>query len=91
MLFRSTSNSNAFHVRPFSLIHLLPWQLVIEAQKRLGDVMKVADLSTGRMENLMPPMSDQEEEMFRNMMRRLHTVFKVMPKVDKFYDKCLYE
>lgn len=40
--------------------------------------MKVADLSTGKMENLMPPLTDQEEEMFRNMMRRLHTVFKVI-------------
>ena len=50
---------------------------MVETQKKLRDVMKVADLSTGKMENLMPPLTDQEEEMFRNMMRRLHTVFKV--------------
>ena len=60
-----------------SLIHLLPWQGVVEAQKKLRDVLKVADLETGKMENLIAPLSDQEEEMLKNTMTRLHTIFKV--------------
>jgi hypothetical protein len=59
------------------VIHLLPWQGVVEAKKKLRDVMKIADLETGKMKNLIPPLSDQEEEMFKNMMRRLHTIFRV--------------
>jgi hypothetical protein len=29
------------------------------------------------MESLIPPLNDKEEEQFKNMMRRLHTIFKV--------------
>jgi len=64
------------------LIHILPWKGLVEAQKGLGDSLKVADLSTGRMQSLVPALTVQEEEMFKNMMRRLHTIFKVATKLD---------
>jgi len=62
-----------------SLIHVLPWQGLVEAQEGLSDALKVADLSTGKMESLIAPLTVREEEMFKNMLRRLHTVFKVNP------------
>lgn len=49
----------------------------MEAQKGLGESLKVPDLSTGKLHNLVPALTQQEEEMFKNMMRRLHTIFKV--------------
>jgi proline dehydrogenase len=68
---------NEFAILLNRLIHILPWKGVIEAQQNLREALKVADLSTGKMQTLVPPLSDREEEMFRNMMRRLHTIFKV--------------
>ncbi|OXA52967.1 proline dehydrogenase 1, mitochondrial isoform X2 [Folsomia candida] len=64
------------------LIHVLPWQGVVEAQQTLKEALKVPDVSTGKMESLVPPLSDHEEEMFKNMMRRLHTIFKTAKKLD---------
>jgi len=64
------------------LIHVLPWKGVVEAQQSLSAALKVADVSTGKMESLVPPLSDREEEMFKNMMRRLHTIFKTAKKLD---------
>ncbi|ODM98246.1 Proline dehydrogenase 1, mitochondrial [Orchesella cincta] len=64
------------------LIHILPWKGLVEAQKGLGETLKVADLSTGKMQHLVPALTQQEEEMFKNMMRRLHTIFKVATKLD---------
>lgn len=60
-----------------SLIHVLPWGGVVGAQQKLREAMKLPNLSTGEMQNLLPPLTDAEEEMFRNMMRRLHTIFTV--------------
>ncbi|CAG7821502.1 unnamed protein product [Allacma fusca] len=64
------------------LIHILPWQGVVGAHKKLREAMKVPNLSTGQMQNLLPPLTDVEEEMFNNMMRRLHSIFKVATKLD---------
>ncbi|CAG7730752.1 unnamed protein product [Allacma fusca] len=64
------------------LIHILPWQGVVGAHKKLREAMKVPNLSTGEMQNLLPPLTDVEEEMFNNMMRRLHSIFKVATKLD---------
>jgi len=64
------------------LIHVLPWRGLVEAQKGLGESMRVADLKTGKLQNLMPPLTDEEDAMFKNMMRRLHHVFKVASDLD---------
>lgn len=64
------------------LIHVLPWQGLLEAQKGLGDTLKVADFATGKMLNLMPLLSNMEEKMFRNMMERLHTIFQFAKRLD---------
>ncbi|CAL8129248.1 unnamed protein product [Orchesella dallaii] len=59
------------------LINVLPWTGLVDLQKGIGESMKVADLKTGKMESLMPtPLSEREEEMFKNMMRRLHKIFQ---------------
>lgn len=64
------------------LIHILPWKGLVEAQKGLKETLQVPDLSTGKFRNLMPPLTQQEEEMCQNMMNRLHTIFKVATKLD---------
>ncbi|ODM93544.1 Proline dehydrogenase 1, mitochondrial [Orchesella cincta] len=58
------------------LIHILPWKGLVEAQRNIGEAMKVPDLKTGQLKSIMPkPLSKREEEMFKNMMRRLHKIF----------------
>jgi len=64
------------------IIHILPWRRVVEADKSLKEALKVADVSTGKMKQLVPALSEHEEEMFQNMMRRLHTVFKMAKRLD---------
>lgn len=64
------------------LIHILPWKGLVEAQKSLHETLLVPNLSTGKLQNLMPPLTTQEEEMFKGMMRRLHTVFRMASKLD---------
>lgn len=64
------------------LIHILPWKGLVEAQKGMKETLQVPDMSTGKLQNLVPPLTQQEEEMCKNMMNRLHTIFKVATKLD---------
>eukprot|EP00092_Neocalanus_flemingeri_P061266 GFUD01073621.1.p1 GENE.GFUD01073621.1~~GFUD01073621.1.p1 ORF type:complete len:613 (+),score=181.51 GFUD01073621.1:117-1955(+) len=63
------------------VIHMFDWSSLIDEGKDLGDVLKVPNLETGKMEPLITGDDDgaltaQEEEQFRNMVNRLHTIFK---------------
>jgi len=63
------------------VIHLFDWSSLIDEGKSLKDVLKVPNLETGKMEPLITGDDDgaltaQEEEQFRNMVNRLHTIFK---------------
>jgi len=62
------------------LIHLFDWSSLIDG-KGLGDTFQVPNLKTGKMEPLITgdddgALTSQEEEQFRNMVNRLHTIFK---------------
>lgn len=57
------------------LIHLFSWSGLIDARTMMGEMFQVPSLSTGQMEPLMTALSHEEEEMFKNMMRRLHHIF----------------
>jgi len=63
------------------IIHLFDWSSLIDQGKDLKEVFKVPNLETGKMEPLITGNDDgaltaQEEEQFRNMVNRLHTIFK---------------
>jgi len=63
------------------VINLFDWASLIEQGRALKDVLKVPNLETGKMEPLITGDDDgaltaEEEEQFRNMVNRLHTIFK---------------
>lgn len=60
-----------------SILHLFPWSGIIDENQELSNTFRVPDLKTGRMSRLITQLSKKEEEMFRNMIRRLNTIVKV--------------
>jgi len=63
------------------VINLFDWSSLIDQGKDLKYVLRVPNLETGKMEPLITGGDDgaltaQEEEQFRNMVQRLHTIFK---------------
>merc|ERR1711962_1843321 len=63
------------------IINLFDWSSLIDAGKDLKYVLRVPNLETGKMEPLITGDDDgaltaQEEEQFRNMVNRLHRIFK---------------
>ncbi|KAK8381584.1 hypothetical protein O3P69_018580 [Scylla paramamosain] len=58
------------------LIHLFSWSGLIDANILLSDLFRVPNLNTGQMEPIISALTTEEEEMFKNMMRRLHTIFR---------------
>ncbi|XP_064089551.1 proline dehydrogenase 1, mitochondrial-like isoform X4 [Macrobrachium nipponense] len=58
------------------LIHIFSWSGLIDANMLLSDMFRVPNLNTGQMEPLISALTREEEEMFKNMMRRLHTIFQ---------------
>lgn len=59
-----------------SIIHLFSWSGLIDTNILLTDMFKVPNLKSGKMEPLISALTREEEEMFKNMMRRLHTIFQ---------------
>jgi len=67
------------------LIHLFDWSGLIDMKKGLGDTFQVPNIETGKMEKLITGDDDGaltalEEEQFRNMVNRLHTIFTYAKK-----------
>merc|ERR1711994_734620 len=67
------------------LIHLFDWSGLIDLKKGLGETFQVPNLETGKMEKLITGDDDgaltaNEEEQFRNMVNRLHTIFTYAKK-----------
>jgi len=63
------------------IIHLFNWSSLIDEGKDLGQVLQVPNLETGKFEPLITGDDDgaltkNEEMQFRNMVKRLHTIFK---------------
>uniref|UniRef100_A0A2P2HY78 Proline dehydrogenase n=1 Tax=Hirondellea gigas TaxID=1518452 RepID=A0A2P2HY78_9CRUS len=58
------------------LIHLFSWSGLIDTNMLLSDVFQVPNLDSGKMEPIITALTREEEEMFKNMMRRLHTIFQ---------------
>ncbi|XP_054155050.1 proline dehydrogenase 1, mitochondrial-like [Oppia nitens] len=56
------------------LMNLFSWNGLIDMQHLISDLFRVPNLTTGLVEPIIRALTAEEEEMFRNMMRRIHTI-----------------
>ena len=59
------------------LIHLFSWSGLMDSNILISDLFRVINLQTGKMEPIISALTEEEEEMFRNMMRRLRRIADV--------------
>lgn len=64
------------------ILHLFPWSGIIDENQELSTTFRVPDLKTGRMARLITQLSPKEEEMFKNMIRRINTIVKAAQEMD---------
>jgi len=64
------------------LIHLFSWSGLIDTNILLQDLFKVPNLKTGRMEPIIQALTLEEEEQFKSMLTRIHTVFQAAKDMD---------
>ncbi|XP_076640767.1 proline dehydrogenase slgA isoform X1 [Halictus rubicundus] len=64
------------------VIHLFPWSGILDENYELSETFQVPDIKTGKMVKLMSQLTPKEEEMFRNMIRRLNTIVGVADKLN---------
>ncbi|GBP17691.1 Proline dehydrogenase 1, mitochondrial [Eumeta japonica] len=67
---------------PVLIVHLFPWSDILDEDMGLSDTFRVPDPKSGQMRRLISQMSSREEEMFRNMLRRLNTIIQVADKAN---------
>ncbi|XP_015016554.2 proline dehydrogenase 1, mitochondrial isoform X4 [Drosophila mojavensis] len=64
------------------ILHLFPWSGIVDEDSQLSETFRVPDPLTGQMRRLISQISPKEEEMFRNMIRRLNTIVKTAAELD---------
>lgn len=64
------------------ILHLFPWSGIINEDCELSDTFRVPDPVSGQMRRLISQIPPKEEEMFRNMIRRLNTIVKTAQDLD---------
>ncbi|XP_059049298.1 proline dehydrogenase 1, mitochondrial-like isoform X2 [Achroia grisella] len=64
------------------IVHLFPWSNILDKDMGLSDSFRVPDPKTGQMRRLISQISPKEEEMFRNMLRRLNHIIQAANEVD---------
>lgn len=75
---RQKFHRHQLHVLSFDrILHLFPWSGIINADSELSETFRVPDPKTGQMRRLISQIPPKEEEMFRNMIRRINTIVKV--------------
>lgn len=65
-----------------SILHLFPWSGIIDESSDLSSTFRVPDPKTGQMRRLISQIPPKEEEMFRNMVRRVNTIVKAAEDLD---------
>lgn len=65
-----------------SILHLFPWSGIVDEKSQLSETFRVPDPATGQMRRLISQIPPKEEEMFRNMIRRLNTIVKAAEELD---------
>lgn len=56
------------------LMNLFSWNGLVEMSSLISDTLKVPNLKSGKMESIISALSKDEDEMFRNMMRRINII-----------------
>ncbi|GFQ89963.1 proline dehydrogenase 1, mitochondrial [Trichonephila clavata] len=56
------------------LMNMFCWSGLVDLNFVMSDLFKVPNLQSGRMEPIITALNPDEEEMFQNMMRRLHHI-----------------
>ncbi|CAO1383907.1 unnamed protein product [Diamesa hyperborea] len=64
------------------ILHLFPWSGIVNEDCQLSDTFRVPDPKTGQMRRLTSQIDPKEEEMFRNMIRRLNNIVKIAEELD---------
>ncbi|XP_013167757.1 PREDICTED: proline dehydrogenase 1, mitochondrial isoform X2 [Papilio xuthus] len=64
------------------IVHLFPWSNILDKDMNLSDSFRVPDPKTGQMRRLISQISPKEEEMFRNMLRRLNHIITLAKDAD---------
>ncbi|GIY64144.1 proline dehydrogenase 1, mitochondrial [Caerostris extrusa] len=64
------------------LMNLFCWSGLVDMKYVISDLFKVPNIKTGTIEPIISALTEEEEEMFRNMMRRLHHIAKVAREKD---------
>ena len=66
------------------IINLFDWKSLLDlrADTNLEDTFQVPNLKTGRMEPLITALTEDEEEQFRNCIRRMNTLFSAAKELD---------
>lgn len=64
------------------VIHLFPWSGIVDENFELSDTFRVPSLKEGRMVRLISQLSTREEEMFRNMIRRVSALVQTAAELD---------
>ena len=64
------------------LIHLFPWSGIIDENLELSETFLVPDMKSGKMVRLLTQLSSKEEEMFRNMIRRINVLAQTAQDLD---------
>ncbi|XP_023216644.1 proline dehydrogenase 1, mitochondrial-like [Centruroides sculpturatus] len=66
------------------LMNLFSWSGLVDMNYLISELFIVPNIKSGRMESIISPLTEEEEEMFKNMMRRLHHIAKVITKIINF-------
>ncbi|CRL01955.1 CLUMA_CG015342, isoform A [Clunio marinus] len=64
------------------ILHLFPWSGIVDERSELSETFRVPDPKTGQMRRLTSQIPPKEEEMFRNMIRRLNYIVKTAEELD---------
>ncbi|CAG4968185.1 unnamed protein product [Parnassius apollo] len=64
------------------IVHLFPWSNILDKDMNLSDSFRVPDPKSGQMRRLISQISPKEEEMFRNMLRRLNHIIQAANEAD---------
>lgn len=61
---------------------MFPWSGIVDENSQLSETFRVPDPQTGQMRRLTSQIEPKEEEMFRNMIRRLNHIVKTAEDLD---------
>nr|XP_042905295.1 proline dehydrogenase 1, mitochondrial [Parasteatoda tepidariorum] len=64
------------------LMNMFSWSGLVDLNYVMSDLFKVPNLQSGQMEPIIAALCPDEEEMFKNMMRRMHNIARIAREKD---------